>query len=45
MLRKMKFGLLSAAASLALLVGVLGVQLTSALLFYQPEVPEHFRDN
>lgn len=44
MLRKMKFGILSGIATLAVSVAVLGIQPASFIWFYQPEVPERLKD-
>lgn len=44
MLRKMKFGVLSGIATLAVFVGVLGIQPACFATWYQPEVPEHLKD-
>ncbi|MDA8235611.1 MAG: cyclic lactone autoinducer peptide [Clostridia bacterium] len=45
MLGKLKVRFLSTVATLALSAGLLGVQPACPIFFYQPEVPEHLRDN
>lgn len=45
MFKQIKRGILSSLATMALAVGVLGVQPACIWLFYQPEVPAHLRDN